>query len=71
MKTSAESHCFTAVIYFHLGLIYKRTDRYKEALCALDKSLKILYLYPIINKDFFTNLNNEMEELCEIIESDD
>ena len=68
MKSSAKSHCITGAIYFYLALIYKMTHRYEEALCALDKSLDILYLYPINYKDFFTNLNNEMEELCEIIE---
>ena len=68
MKTSAGSHYLTGIVYLYLGIIYKSTDRYEEALCALDEAFNILNLYPINHKHLVPNLNNEIQELCEIIE---
>jgi len=68
MKISAGTYSFTGEVYLNLARIYKMTDRYEEALCALDKGLNILNLDPTSNKNLLSNGNKMMEELCEIIE---
>ena len=68
LRTSAKTHSLTAQIYFLLSVIYKWTNRYKEALCALEKTLKTLNSGPTDDMNFLSIVNKKIQKLRDIIE---
>jgi len=71
LRTSAGTDFYTGYVYYLLSVIYQKTNRYKEALYALEKALNIFNSNPIHVMDSIPIMNENMQELCDIIERGD
>jgi len=67
LRTLGETHRLIGVIYLELSKIYKWTNRYKEALCALEKCFKILNSDPRKDMNFLSIMNKGLQESRDII----